>query len=216
MPWDSTNGRSSGATAGSGYECRIGTEGEPIRPTDYLPRRLMGEYLAWFYDTLLADAPDNLEIVRHYAAAVDISPEIGGREAVLARQRHETLSVDHVVLTSGHTFNDEPVGDASRACATCGPIRSSTSTSRCRPDAPIAIAGMGLVGFDLLTALTVGRGGTFEDVGDAQALRAERSRAGHLPLLALRAFPTAPSRPTASTPTATTSRWCARRRSSPS
>ena len=93
-----------------GYECRIGTEGEPIRPTDYLPRRLMGEYLAWFYDTLVADAPQNLEIVRHYAAAVDISPEIGGREAVLL-DNGATLTVDHVVLTSGHTFNDEPAGD---------------------------------------------------------------------------------------------------------
>ena len=40
-----------------GYECRIGTDGEPILPTDYLPRRLMGEYLVWFYDTLVADAP---------------------------------------------------------------------------------------------------------------------------------------------------------------
>ena len=47
----------------------------------------MGEYLAWFYDTLLADAPQNLEIVRHYASAVDISPELGGRESVLSRQR---------------------------------------------------------------------------------------------------------------------------------
>ena len=57
-----------------GYECRIGAGGDPIRPTDYLPRRLMGEYLVWFYDTLVAYAPPNLEIVRHYAAAVDISP----------------------------------------------------------------------------------------------------------------------------------------------
>ena len=65
-----------------GYECRIGTEGVPILATDFLPRRLMGEYLAWFYDTLLADAPPNLEIVRHFASATDITPEIGGRETI--------------------------------------------------------------------------------------------------------------------------------------
>ena len=40
-----------------GYECRIGARGDPILPTDYLPRRLMGEYLMWFYDKLVADAP---------------------------------------------------------------------------------------------------------------------------------------------------------------
>src|ERR1039457_958137 len=30
-----------------GYQCRIGPEGAPILATDYLPRRLMGEYLVW-------------------------------------------------------------------------------------------------------------------------------------------------------------------------
>src|ERR1700749_5150450 len=94
-----------------GHECRIGAGGDPIRPTDYLPRRLMGEYLVWFYDTLVAYAPPNLAIVRHYAAAVDISPEIGGRERV-SLDNGPTISVDHVVLPSGHTFNDEPIGDS--------------------------------------------------------------------------------------------------------
>src|ERR1700734_2708997 len=94
-----------------GYECRIGAGGDPILSTDFLPRRLMGEYLVWFYDTLLADTPPNLDIVRHYAADTDITPEIGGREKV-SLDNGTTLSLDHVVLTSGHTYNDEPVGDS--------------------------------------------------------------------------------------------------------
>src|ERR1700677_3797002 len=36
-----------------GNEYKIGSMGETILPTDYLPRRLMGEYLAWFYDALI-------------------------------------------------------------------------------------------------------------------------------------------------------------------
>jgi uncharacterized NAD(P)/FAD-binding protein YdhS len=147
-----------------GHECRIGTEGDPILPTDYLPRRLMGEYLVWFYDTLVADAPSNIEIVRHYAAAVDISPEAGGRESVLL-STGQVLSVDHVVLTSGHTWNDEPETDSNRV-KYLRPYPVEYFDSLAPPGAPIAIAGMGLVGFDLLTALTVGRGGTFEEVGD--------------------------------------------------
>jgi uncharacterized NAD(P)/FAD-binding protein YdhS len=146
-----------------GHECRIGTEGEPIRPTDYLPRRLMGEYLAWFYDTLVADAPDNLEIVRHYAAAIDISPEIGGREAVVL-DSGMTLSVDHVVLTSGHTFNAEQPG-RSGAVRYLRPYPVEYFDEPIPPGAPVAVAGMGLVGFDVLTALTVGRGGTYEPMG---------------------------------------------------
>ena len=147
-----------------GYECRKGSLGAPIQSTDYLPRRLMGEYLVWFYDTLLADAPSNLEVVRHYAAATDISPEIGGRERVLL-DNGTTISVDHVVLTSGHTFNDEPVGDSTEV-RFLRPYPVEYFDIPLPPGAPIAIAGMGLVGFDLLTALTIGRGGTYEDVGD--------------------------------------------------
>jgi len=147
-----------------GYECRIGPVGEPIVSTDYLPRRLMGEYLAWFYQTLLTDAPSNLEVVRHYAAATDITPELGGREAV-SLDNGTVISVDHVVLTSGHTFNDEPIGDSADV-RYLRPYPVEYFDESVAPGTPIAVAGMGLVGFDLLTALTVGRGGTYDDVGD--------------------------------------------------
>jgi uncharacterized NAD(P)/FAD-binding protein YdhS len=173
----------------------------------------MGEYLVWFYDTLVADAPPNLEIVRHYAAAVDISPALGGREAVLL-DNGASLSVDHVVLTSGHTWNDEPGGDGS-SVHYLRPIRSSTSTRAPSRRAPVAVAGMGLVGFDVLTALTVGRGGTFEDVGDRKRY-VPSGREPTIYLYSRSGCPTAPSRRTAWTPTGSTSRWCAPPRSSPS
>jgi uncharacterized NAD(P)/FAD-binding protein YdhS len=152
-----------------GYECRIGAGGERIRPTDYLPRRLMGEYLAWFYETLVDYAPPNLEIVRHYAAAVDISPALQGREAVLL-DNGTTLSVDHVVLTSGHTWNHEPGADGGVRYQRAYPIESLDQSAPA--GSSLAVAGMGLVGFDVLTALTVGRGGTFQDRCD----RADRLR----------------------------------------
>jgi uncharacterized NAD(P)/FAD-binding protein YdhS len=143
-----------------GHECRIGAGGKPILPTDYLPRRLMGEYLAWFYDTLVSYAPPNLEIVRHYSAAVDISPALQGREAVLL-DNGTTLTVDHVVLTSGHTFNDEPGAEGGVRYLRPYPI---DYLDQCAPaGSSLAVAGMGLVGFDVLAALTIGRGGTFED-----------------------------------------------------
>lgn len=147
-----------------GYEYQVGAAGEPILPTDYLPRRLMGEYLAWFYEALVADAPSNLEIVRHYAAVSDITPEIGGRETV-SLDNGTQISVDHVVLTSGHTFNEEPL-TSSDEVHYLRPYPVEHFHSAVAPGEPIAIAGMGLVGYDLITALTVGRGGTYEDVGD--------------------------------------------------
>jgi uncharacterized NAD(P)/FAD-binding protein YdhS len=143
-----------------GYECRIGVGGERIRPTDYLPRRLMGEYLVWFYETLVDYAPPNLEIVRHYAGAVDISPAPQGREAVLL-DNGTTLTVDHVVLTSGHTGNHEPRCDRGVRYQRAYPVESLDRSAPARSS--VAVAGMGLVSFDVLTALTIGRGGTFQD-----------------------------------------------------
>jgi uncharacterized NAD(P)/FAD-binding protein YdhS len=150
-----------------GYECRIGAGGDPILPTDYLPRRLMGEYLVWFYDTLVDYAPPNLEIVRHYAAAVDISPALASRESVLL-DNGTTLTVDHVVLTSGHTWNDEPATGGGVHYERAYPIERLDRSARA--GSSVAVAGMGLVGFDVLTALTIGRGGMFEDRG-AQRVR---------------------------------------------
>ncbi|OBI44103.1 FAD/NAD(P)-binding protein [Mycobacterium sp. E796] len=152
-----------------GYECRIGAGGDPILPTDYLPRRLMGEYLGWFYDTVVADAPPNLEIVRHYAAAVDISPALQGREAVLL-ENGTTLTVDHVVLTSGHTWNDEP--GAAGGVRYLPPYPVEHFDQSAPAGSSVAMAGMGLACFDVLTALTIGRGGTFVDRCD----RADRKR----------------------------------------
>jgi uncharacterized NAD(P)/FAD-binding protein YdhS len=152
-----------------GYECRIGAGGDPILPTDYLPRRLMGEYLVWFYDTLVAYAPPNLEIVRHYAAAVDISPALAGRETVLL-DNGTTLTVDHVVLTSGHTWNDEPGADGGVHYLRPYPVEHFDQSAPA--GSSVAVAGMGLASFDVLTALTIGRGGTFQDRCD----RADRKR----------------------------------------
>jgi uncharacterized NAD(P)/FAD-binding protein YdhS len=148
----------------SGHECTISTTGRPIAATDYLPRRLMGEYLVWFYETLVADAPANFEVVRHYATAVDISAVGGGREAVVL-DNGRTLCVNHVVLTSGHTWNEESNANETDV-RYLRPYPVEYFDIAAPAGESVAIAGMGLVGFDLLTALTVGRGGTFEDVGD--------------------------------------------------
>jgi uncharacterized NAD(P)/FAD-binding protein YdhS len=146
-----------------GHECRITTEGRPILATDYLPRRLMGEYLVWFYESLVTNAPPNMEVVRHYASAVDIT-SVGGREAVLL-DNGRTLCVNHVVVTSGHTWNEEMApGDS--AVRLLRPYPVEYFDTPVPPGEPVAVAGMGLVGFDLLTALTIGRGGSFEDRGD--------------------------------------------------
>jgi FAD-NAD(P)-binding len=161
------------------YRCVVGGQGEAIRPTDYLPRRLMGEYLVWFYDTLVADVPPNLEIIRHHAAAVDIVPDAAGGERVHL-DNGQVLRVEHVVLTSGHTINVEPP-PASGVVRYQRAYPMSYFDDSLPAGAPVAIAGMGLVGYDLLTAFTVGRGGTYIDDGD----RKSYVRSGREPIIYL-------------------------------
>lgn len=143
-----------------GDRCVVDPTGKPIKPHHFLPRRLMGEYLQWFYRALLASAPPNLHVVHHHASAVDLSPRRDGREEVRLADG-STVVVDHVILTTGHT----PNRDVSRF----GAIRPYPVTSyvdRIPGGAKVAVSGMGLVAVDVVTALTVGRGGRFVTDGD--------------------------------------------------
>ncbi len=142
-----------------GDECRRTTDGQPVEPSDYLPRRLMGEYLTWFFETMVAEAPPKLEVVRHPTLAVDVVAVSGEREQVVL-ENGTALVVDHVVLTSGHTFNEEnPSEQAGFRFLRPYPVQFFDSTVA--PGDRVAVSGMGLVAFDIIAALTIGRGGTF-------------------------------------------------------
>ena len=81
--------------------------GQPIEPHHFLPRRLMGEYLQWFYRALLVGAPPGVHIVHHPTAAVDVVARRDGSEEVRLGNGG-TVVVDHVIVTSGHTANQHP------------------------------------------------------------------------------------------------------------
>ncbi len=142
----------------------IGDVGEPIAPTDYLPRRLMGEYLAWMYDVLMTDLPPNLEVVRHFSSASDIEVQLGDKECITL-DNGTSITVDHVVMTTGHTANVD-VPHTPGAPDLLAPYPVQDFDAKIAPGDDIAIAGMGLVGFDLLAAFTTGRGGVYLGTGE--------------------------------------------------
>jgi uncharacterized NAD(P)/FAD-binding protein YdhS len=146
-----------------GEQYVIGDAGELVASTDYLPRRLMGEYLAWMYDVLMNDLPANLEVVRHFASASDIELQLGGKESITL-DNGTSLTVDHVVMTTGHTTNvDLPHAPGAPDFLPPYPVEDFNATIA--PGDNIAIAGMGLVSFDLLAAFTTGRGGLYVGQG---------------------------------------------------
>ncbi len=147
-----------------GDRCAIDPTGQPIEPHHFLPRRLMGEYLQWFYRALLAGAPRNVHIVHHPTAAVDLVARRDGSEEVRL-ENGRAIVVDHVIVTSGHTAN-QGADDAGRVLAPY-PVRSYVDAVPA--GAGVVVSGMGLVAVDVVTALTVGRGGEF--VENAGGLR---------------------------------------------
>ena len=150
-----------------GDQCVIDPSGSPIEPHHFLPRRVMGEYLQWFYHALVAGAPSTVEILYYPSAAVDIVARRNGCEEVRLAD-HRSVVVDQVIMTSGHTANKSSTGNESRR-GELSPYPITSYVDRVPPNATIGVSGMGLVALDVVTALTVGRGGQF--VSDGSKLR---------------------------------------------
>jgi len=151
----------------SGYRwvddrCVIDPTGQPIEPHHFLPRRLMGEYLQWFYRALVRSAPPGVHVVHHPTSAVDVIARRNGSEEVCLANGG-TVVVDHVIVTSGHTAN-ERADDPRRVLDPypVGPYVDSIPI-----DSTVGVSGMGLVAIDVVTALTIGRGGRFVENGRA-------------------------------------------------
>jgi uncharacterized NAD(P)/FAD-binding protein YdhS len=143
--------------------CVIDSTGQPIEPHHFLPRRLMGEYLQWFYRALLAGAPPTIHVVHHPTAAIDVVARRDGTEEVRLANGG-TVIADHVIVTSGHTANRsaDHVGHLD-------PYPVGSYVDAIPVGATVAVSGMGLVAVDVVTALTIGRGGRF--VEDGSGLR---------------------------------------------
>jgi uncharacterized NAD(P)/FAD-binding protein YdhS len=140
-----------------GYECRTSGPGQPISPHDFLPRRLMGEYLEWFYGVLLLEAPPNVTVVQHKTKALDIQATSDGRERVYLEDGSK-LELDHVILTMGHLGAIPRLDGDNLAIA---PYPVERYVDAIGPGDKIAIEGMGLVALDVITALTIGLGGWY-------------------------------------------------------
>lgn len=142
-----------------GWHCQPGPKGVPISRHDFLPRRVMGEYLEWFYEVLCAEAPAQVSIQHHRTTALDIEPE-GELERVYLADGTQLL-VDNVVLTTGHISPAAAQGVMGALSTRPYPIEPYLDTTG--PHEKVAIEGMGLVALDVVTALTTGLGGTFSE-----------------------------------------------------
>ena len=75
------------------------------------------------------------------------------------------MIVDHAIVTSGHTANQE-AGESGSHPRSLSPYPIAPYVERLPSDATVGVAGMGLVAIDVVTGLTIGRGGHFVPDGD--------------------------------------------------
>jgi len=149
----------------------IGPAGRELEATDFLPRRLLGEYLSWFYAQVKRHLPDHVRLVEHRTEAEDI--DTGPAGLVITLADGTAFGTDFTFLTTGYTPN----------ASTPNPSTPNTSTSAPRliaepyplperlaaiaPGQTVAVGGFGLSAMDAVSCLTVGRGGRFRrDQGD--------------------------------------------------
>ncbi|MCA3582391.1 MAG: FAD/NAD(P)-binding protein [Methylocystis sp.] len=128
--------------------------GRPVAPTDFLPRRLLGTYLAQACRELLSDLPPHVLVTirRERALGVRLGPWRGDtcRGYVISGASGADLSVDRLILTTGHRSED-----------LSGAEDTKIAEADAEPGQVLVIEGLGLTAMDALAGLTRGRGGYF-------------------------------------------------------
>jgi uncharacterized NAD(P)/FAD-binding protein YdhS len=162
----------------AGDDCVLGAvDGRSVDPHDFVPRSVFGRYLAAVYERLAAACPPKTAVIRHRAAAVDIRACDSQESVILADGR--AFTADHVFLTTGHTGNTA----APAFAGMLEPYPAAAEFPAIAAGERVAVAGMGLVAVDVVTALTTGRGGRFET--DRASGRLRYLQSGREPRIAL-------------------------------
>ncbi|NEA33605.1 FAD/NAD(P)-binding protein [Streptomyces sp. SID13031] len=139
----------------------VGNDGRQVRPTDNLPRRVFGDYLRWFLEHLRTNAPDNVRLIDHASDAVDLKQD--GDTAILSLGNGDHVEADYLFVTVGQRPQPAPRDrdrSSSRLIATAYPLPGQFASIQ--PSETVAVAGLGLTAADAIFALTVGRGGSFD------------------------------------------------------
>ncbi|MCW0213665.1 MAG: FAD/NAD(P)-binding protein [Pseudonocardia sp.] len=150
------------------WPAELADELRAVTASTFPSRRLQSEYLGRVLRDVVATLPPQVRVHVHETRATGLS-EQGGRQ-VVALEGEPPLSVDAVVLASGH-LDAAPTGDEQELLARASaaglrylPPEQTTDTdlSVVEPGETVIARGMGLAFIDLMVLLFEGRGGRFE------------------------------------------------------
>ena len=151
----------------------VGKYGRPIEADDFLPRRLLGEYLVWFRTLLKERAASRMDIIEHRACATDLAAADG--RLIVDLSDGTSVGADYLFLTVGQVHEAAKTGP--EAATAQNAHASARRISRAYPlpnqlesvgsEETVAIAGLGLSAVDAILTLTIGRGGSVQTKGGA-------------------------------------------------
>lgn len=167
-----------------GLDADLRREIAGLQPKSFASRRLLSQYLSWFYATTVAGLPDSVTVTPHTQLVTSVTPDGRGYQAELADGT--VLVADAVVLSLGHTdAADSPRARELTAFAErhrlfySPPAQShELDLSPVGAGEDVLVSGMGLAFVDVMAQLSEGRGGAFHPdprPGEPDRLRYEPS-----------------------------------------
>jgi uncharacterized NAD(P)/FAD-binding protein YdhS len=152
---------------------QVGSDaGDEITDHDHLPRNMLGDYLTWAFQRVAARLPANVRLEHHRRRAVDMARLEDGGFTVRLDSGFE-VRADYVFVATGHGTRAATAIDlAFETFATAAGERNPKAAFFANPypiqrlatiaaGATVAVQGLGLTAYDVVSALTVGRGGRF-------------------------------------------------------
>lgn len=134
-------------------------------------RALFGHYLRWFFNRAIALMPDGIEVRVLADRVVDVVAAEADRQSLVLASG-PTLEVDSVVFALGWLDARPSPADAELQWAAAGaglsliepgnPVEQGTASLPAGQ--AVIVRGMGMGFFDLLSLVTIGRGGRFDAV----------------------------------------------------
>lgn len=151
--------------------CFHSDESQLVSKLSYLPRSLLGQYLRWAFQMIVARFPNSIKFCQRYAVALFVKRTANG--FCIGLDDNTEQAADYIFMSTGHSTNCLSTTNKNlRNFA----IRRLTKNpyiaffTRCYPtsalkaissEATVAIQGLGLTAWDAIAELTEGRGGKY-------------------------------------------------------